>query len=94
MQYKARGTRRTGRIFSLVYVAIFLKVEITCRDNDIEMDKVDKIYNDVWTTPSLRTNGAPALATAPKPAPKPATAISTNPGARPPSTGKVFFKSD
>lgn len=30
------------------------------RDNDMEMDKVDKIYSDTWTTPSLRNGGSTA----------------------------------
>jgi len=34
------------------------------RDNTMEMDKVDKIYTDVWTTPSARSSSA-AAASAP-----------------------------
>ena len=34
------------------------------RDNNMEMDKVDKIYTDVWTTPSARSSST-AAASAP-----------------------------
>lgn len=32
------------------------------QNTEMEMDKVDKIYTDVWTTPSLRNNGASSAA--------------------------------
>lgn len=48
------------------------------RDNDLEMDKVDKIYTDVWTTPSARhTSGNTTQVT---------TTAANTPGSRPPSS--------
>ena len=31
------------------------------RETNMEMDKVDKIYTDVWTTPSARSAAAPPM---------------------------------
>ena len=39
---------------------------LSSRDNNMEMDKVDKIYTDVWTTPSARS--APMTSTTNAPA--------------------------
>ena len=35
------------------------------RETNMEMDKVDKIYTDVWTTPSARSAAAPPSTTNP-----------------------------
>lgn len=51
------------------------------RDNDLEMDKVDKIYTDVWTTPSARSGGTQVTTTtATTPASRPASSASNGNG--------------
>ena len=39
------------------------------RENNMEMDKVDKIYTDVWTTPSARSTATAVTNTVPSSAP-------------------------